>query len=324
MKKKLFIFVLGFLALSISGYSQIKVLSNGYVAINKSSADYNLDLYGTARYWSTGWGQLHFNNSGHSGVATIHPYDDWVGCLGKTDRKFNKLYVYDVHYDNLYDWSDERLKENINPLKSSLDKILLLNGVSYNMKKDFYNIKDSILLSRIMDSQKRDFGFLAQEINEVIPEVVSLDTTCDLYSVNYVKLIPVLVEAIKEQQSIIEELSGRIETIEKDCCNTSLKSASLSAETNNELVLKEAKLYQNTPNPFTEQTEIKCFIPEEATNVIMFIYNMQGNQLEQFQVTGTGNQTIMLQGNELMPGMYFYSLVVDGREIDTKKMILTK
>jgi hypothetical protein len=264
-----------------------------------------------------------FNNSGHSDVATIHPYDDWVGCLGKTDRKFNKLYVYDVHYDNLYDWSDERLKENINPLKSSLDKILLLNGVSYNMKKEFYNIKDSILLSRIMDSQKRDFGFLAQEINEVIPEVVSLDTTCDLYSVNYVKLIPVLVEAIKEQQSIIEKLSGRIETIEKDCCN-SLKGASIGMGMEEDSSTEEAVLYQNNPNPFKEQTNINCFIPGNCIESWLNIYDLNGIQLEQFNVNGVGAQSITVPGNKFKPGMYLYSLIIDGREIDTKRMILTK
>jgi hypothetical protein len=61
-----------------------------------------------------------------------------------------------------------------------------------------------------MKDSKTDFGFLAQEIKEVYPEVVSLDSATSYYSVNYVKLIPVLIEAIKEQQVQIEELKKQI------------------------------------------------------------------------------------------------------------------
>jgi hypothetical protein len=61
-----------------------------------------------------------------------------------------------------------------------------------------------------MNENKIDFGFLAQEIKEVFPEVVSLDSTTNYYSVNYVKLIPVLIEAVKEQQAQIEELKKQI------------------------------------------------------------------------------------------------------------------
>lgn len=122
------------------------------------------------------------------------------------------MYVYKLYYDQLEDWSDERLKENIKPLQNNLNRILLLRGVSYNMKKEFYNISDPQKLSMAMSDKRKDFGFLAQEIKEVFPEVVSLDSTTSYYSVNYVKLIPVLIEAIKEQQMQIEELKKQIST----------------------------------------------------------------------------------------------------------------
>lgn len=47
-------------------------------------------------------------------------------------------------------------------------------------------------------------------------------------------------------------------------------------------------------------------------------------QLQQFNVTIKGKQTVILNGNSLEPGMYLYALVVDGKEVDTKRMILTK
>lgn len=323
MKKISIIFVLGFLALSFNSFSQIKVNSTGKVGINQNYPEYNLDWLGTGRFWSN-WGQLLFDNNGNGGVATIHPDSDWLGCLGTSDKKFNTIYTYTLYYDNIVDWSDEKLKENVKPLENSLSKIKLLKGVSYNMKKEFYNVKDPALLTNIMDNNKKDMGFLAQEVKEVLPDLVILDTTSNLYSVNYVKLIPVLVEAMKEQQNIIEDLAAKIESIEADCCDQNLKSASLSGSEDIESNLETAILYQNNPNPFKNKTEIKCYIPEGCISSMLHIFNMQGTQLEQVSISGIGNKSVRVDGNKYKPGMYLYSLVIDGREIDTKRMILTK
>lgn len=324
MKKLIALFVFCSLILSLDSYAQLKVNSSGYVGINQSSPSHNLDCFGTGRF-ITGWGQLIFDSSGPSGSAILYPNDDWLGNLGKSNRRLNDIYCYTLHYDNLYDWSDESLKENIEPLEGNLNKILRLNGVSYNMKKEFYSIKDPKILSIVMKNQKKDFGFIAQEVKDIIPEIVSLDTTSNLYSVNYVKLIPVLVEAIKEQQIKIEELTSQIETIEESCCNIpDTKSASILTAINNDLETKEAQLYQNIPNPFNRRTTIKCYIPESNLSATLYIFNMQGTTLQQLPIKGKGNQSIQVDDNSLNPGMYLYTLIVDGKEIDTKRMILTQ
>jgi len=213
MKKISFFIVVGFLALSLNCFSQqLFINSSGYVGINQLAPNYNLDWVGNGRFWaSPGWGAFIFDSS-NNGVVTMHPYEDWVGSLGTPTKRFNYMYVYKLYYDQLEDWSDERLKENIKPLQNNLNRILLLRGVSYNTKKEFYNISDPQKLSMAMSDKRKDFGFLAQEIKEVFPEVVSLDSTTSYYSVNYVKLIPVLIEAIKEQQMQIEELKKQIST----------------------------------------------------------------------------------------------------------------
>jgi hypothetical protein len=110
MKKFTSIFVLGFLSLSLSCFSQIKVNSSGYVGINESVPAYNLDWHGTGRFSGAGWGRLMFDNSGYSGVATIHPYEDWVGCLGRSDKRFNILYVDHVITRAVTYTSDETFK----------------------------------------------------------------------------------------------------------------------------------------------------------------------------------------------------------------------
>lgn len=89
--------------------------------------------------------------------------------------------------------SDKRLKEDIQPLQNSLDKVINLEGVTYKW----------------IGKEKTNIGFIAQDIDKIIPEVVSEDNKGYL-SVNYSAIIPVLVEAIKELKEEINELKSRI------------------------------------------------------------------------------------------------------------------
>ena len=83
--------------------------------------------------------------------------------------------------------SDARLKSNIESLGSTLPKLLQIDGKSYEIKG------------------KQKIGVLAQEIKEVFPELVSEDDN-EMLAVNYQGLVPVLINALKEQQSEIDKL----------------------------------------------------------------------------------------------------------------------
>jgi hypothetical protein len=100
--------------------------------------------------------------------------------------------------------SDARLKENVRDLEGSLDKTLKLRGVKFDW---------------IDESKSKDnLGFIAQEVEEVIPEIVEDITNIDGEEhkvVNYQAVVPVLVEAIKEQQNLINKLEARLNELEK-------------------------------------------------------------------------------------------------------------
>jgi hypothetical protein len=91
--------------------------------------------------------------------------------------------------------SDVKLKDNISAIESPLEKISKINGVSFN-----WNDKQSVY-----ETGKKDYGVIAQEVEEVLPELV---TTRDsgYKAVRYEKIVPLLIEAIKEQQHQIDEL----------------------------------------------------------------------------------------------------------------------
>nr|MDA3929107.1 T9SS type A sorting domain-containing protein [Prolixibacteraceae bacterium] len=83
-------------------------------------------------------------------------------------------------------------------------------------------------------------------------------------------------------------------------------------------------LAQNIPNPFNQSTKINMYLPSEITKAILYVYTMQGAQIDQFEIYERGDTFTTIEGHSLNAGMYLYTLIADGKEVDTKKMILTK
>jgi len=82
-------------------------------------------------------------------------------------------------------------------------------------------------------------------------------------------------------------------------------------------------LHQNRPNPFNERTIINYEIHDVyALNASISIFNMNGQLLETQNVPIEKNGEFVIESNAMEPGMYLYTLIVDGKEIDTKRMIL--
>ena len=113
---------------------------------------------------------------------------------------------YVTFYNGHGNSSDKRLKKNINVLENSLNKVLQLEGVSYNYVPEYKNLK--------FDSGRKSIGFIAQDLEKVFPEIVRTDED-GLKSVEYHLLNAALVEAIKEQQSIINKQSSEIDDLRR-------------------------------------------------------------------------------------------------------------
>jgi hypothetical protein len=106
-----------------------------------------------------------------------------------------------VRASAFYYLSDISLKENIQPLTDSLDKILNLSGVEFNFKDDA--------------AKKKTIGLIAQDVEKILPEIVVKSETTGLESVDYAKLVPVLIEALKEQQKEIDNLKSQMESLKE-------------------------------------------------------------------------------------------------------------
>lgn len=106
--------------------------------------------------------------------------------------------------------------------------------------------------------------------------------------------------------------------------NPIVGSKTKSAEnTSNIISASQNSLSQNTPNPFSSNTEIAYVLSDEVRNAAIYIYDMNGRQLKSIPLYSKGQGYITVNSNELKPGMYLYSLIADGQLIDTKRMVLT-
>lgn len=311
--------------------AQLKVSTYGDVGIGTSSPQYKLDLflgeYNAARIHT--WTDVYINNTGSNGSVCLYPSAGYYLQLGKQGNKVGEIWCHTLFYlSNIVNISDVRLKENISPIESPLSRIMQINGIRYSLKEE--------LFSGLPDEKKNeymepDFGFIAQEIKEVFPELIVEDDSGYL-NVKYVRIIPILVEAIKEQQKIIDSMQQRfveerllmMERID-DLQGTMGQRQNTNSEGN--LDDKESgatmRVYQNTPNPFTEETTVHCYVPVNKNNVQLCIYDIQGNLRKCIPVDGRGAIDVRLAAGELSAGIYLYLLQGDGQVSESKQMIIT-
>ncbi|GAB1450626.1 hypothetical protein MASR2M47_06820 [Draconibacterium sp.] len=320
MKKNLMYLMICFVLAPFSSFAQLKVNSSGNVGIGVVP-DANHDLCSETAIFKSGTSYTHLiigsdtQTSGYN--RAMYPSINHGCWVGLSDKAFNTVYSY-----NFTNPSDGRQKENLRDIDNALGIVLQLKGVKYDFKQEYFgagNIANEKFLTKLEKERKNKVGFIAQDVNNILPEVVRYDDSTDVYGINYSEIIPVLVEAMKEQQAQIEGLINDLAA----CCETSLKSGAITGFNDLEPSGNQAKLYQNNPNPFSTQTNIRFEIPETAQNAQLQVCNMTGTLLKTITISQRGAGIELINANEFVAGMYLYSLVCDGKIVDTKQMLLT-
>ena len=303
MKNLKLIAITALLLLSQMGFSQLKVDNNGLVGIGTTTTSswYNLYLGNTSK-----GGLLHKRGSAYfragqagSVSATIGTttdkidfwYSSGTGHNVLNAQKFNKV-------------SDSTLKTNIVPLRNGLETILQLKTYSYDILEG-----DSATAN-----SKREYGFLSQEIAEILPTVT--DSSRGLLVMDYDQITPFLTDATQELYYHTQEQAVLIDSLAR---KVSYLENKLYGE---DKLIAESILYQNEPNPFKEKTVIRYELPKEYNTASIMLFNMSGAYIDQFEISGVGEGELTIEGKTFKAGMYLYSLIVDNQEIDTKRLIL--
>lgn len=222
----------------------------------------------------------------------------------------------DFYAASLNTTSDARLKTNIADVQTeTLQKVQSLRPIQFTWQRvERTQVGDTATTVRYyfgedIDYNRSHYGFIAQEVQQLFPELVHEDGDGFL-SVNYVELIPLLVQAV-------QELSAKIESSQSN-----IRANTKENESKDRFVI--AELYQNNPNPFSVDTKIEYRLPKSTQSACLYVYNMSGLQIAEFPIHSFGVGSVIINAGYLEAGMYLYSLIADGQVIDTKRMILTK
>jgi hypothetical protein len=290
--------------------SRILTLSSTKIGINTTpNSTYCFDLNAKGRIYNSYNNHIIFDFQGGYYASAIYPATNNTCSLGTSTKKFNYIYTYGLNTT-----SDARQKENIRKVKNMLDIVLEMEPVKYDLKKKYAyfdtTITDQAIIAKLDKDRIDRFGFLAQDLEEILPEVVKYDDSTDVYGIDYIEIIPVLVCAIQDQQEMIEDLKDQIKE----------KSAT---ETVPDMRESKTALLQNRPNPFSENTLIEYSLAEDVASANLYIYDMNGTQLRSIPLHQRGEGSVEIHGGELKAGMYMYSMIADGRVIDTRTMVLT-
>jgi len=219
-------------------------------------------------------------------------------------------------------WSDARLKENVNTFDLGLEELLQIQPMSYN-----YNGRANI------NSKIDHVGVIAQEFEEIVPSAVVERGFYEENEKGETRLVEtykgvdesvityLLVNSIKEQQAMIENLQEQITALQTTGTNgTQTGSVDFSQQQMVLSNLNSQEVSKISPNPFTQVARIDYNLQKEFSSATVTVYDVDGQLINQVALD-TKVGTVEIEAAQLSSGMYTYTIEVDGAVVDTKKFI---
>ena len=329
----------------------------GVYSVGATYGVYGIGLYGIYGYGTYGaWGET-TSGVGVAGTATSGDGASFysatgIGLMARTGNANNWAGVFNgnVVTTGTYQTSDKKLKKNIAAFSDALSIINQLKPCTYEFQTEGK-------MASMQLPQGKHYGLIAQDLEEVLPVLVK-EVTQDLHlpqthqpvhllahdneaqettgeqqpssekltfkAVNYIELIPVLIKGIQEQDQKMQQIVNLQQQI------NDLKLQILELK---QMIQKQSGaqpsdagtgylLKQNTPNPVGNNTNISYTIPAGSVRTELILTNSLGQTIQTIAITGSG--LLNIDTSTLTNGVYFYSLVADGKTMITKKLVVSK
>lgn len=199
-------------------------------------------------------------------------------------------------------------------VQSPLSKLSGITGVSYTVEQPSGGAS-TMSADNASTQPRQRLGLLAEEVEAGVPEaVVTLDDGTK--GISYSDLVVTLIDAVNELNAKVTMLEEQL----AEACNAAPEARAVAGD----VTMAEATTYveQNAPNPFDSETVIRYGLADGVSDACLCIYDLQGKQVKRIDLADRQGQ-VVIAASELGAGMYIYSLIADGQEVDSHRMILT-
>ncbi|MEP7319037.1 MAG: tail fiber domain-containing protein [Panacibacter sp.] len=318
--------------------------NSGYLGVYGAGTSYG--LYG---YSYGGYGIRAYSNDSYAGsFSSVNSYGIRAGT---TNGFYAGVFDGNVWTSGTYYTSDKNLKKNIQEFSNAMSIINQLKPKNYEYLTD--GKYTSLRLPK-----GTHYGLIAQELEQVLPNLVkeskrelnitpqqailpqkggdtsnaakSMVTnseaakteTINIKAVNYDELIPIIIKGMQEQDAVIKQQQQEIDQLKGAIAQGSATTSGISSDAT-AAVVTGAFLKQNAPNPFNQTTTIQFSLPASAKDAQLLVYDQNGRMVKSVSLANGQTQVSFNKGS-LSSGNYIYTLLVDGKKVDSKNMILTK
>jgi hypothetical protein len=276
---------------------------------------------------------------------SANSYGLWA-ATGRTDNYYAAVFDGNTYCYNSYLTSDKSLKQNVEEFNDAL-------GIINKLKPKNYEFRHDGKFAALNLPTGNHYGLIAQELEEVLPNLVkeapmpvtklgsrtqAEDPTApegerkvstpekkeieeaiqgtdniNIKAVNYTELIPILVKGM-------QELSEENKTLRQELNEMKLLMLKVTGQTTS---TGAGTLLQNVPNPANSSTNITYSIPDGMSNrAQLLITDALGRQIKVVQLTTSG--ALNLDVRSLASGVYNYSLLVNNKIVETKKLTVLR
>jgi hypothetical protein len=272
------------------------------------------------------------NRNQYIGIGEYHPapsmWNNFNGCrlvvqpiAGSNNAAFFNGNIFATALNP----SDSIIKNNISVYANSSAVIDAMDVYSYNFNAN--------ACPQLNLPQGNQVGFISQQVENIVPGLVNSFTIPAVYdssgntqhpeftfkALNYAGIVPYLVSALKEFKSRLDSLQQQLNS----CCNLRIPAPENSGSIELENI-RSMQLFSADPNPFSESTIIRWSLPDDFSHAVIYFYDDKGNRINQYTITEKGNGQLQLFGSRLSSGVYSYTLVVDNRIVETRRMAKVK
>lgn len=306
-----------------AGHSNISGIKNVYLGFHAGSTNTagsgNVFLGYNAGYYETGSNKFYVAND----FTNTLLYGDFTTrnlSVGAVVTSSYKLYVSgDAYATGVWLSSDKKWKTKEKQIAGALATINQLEPKSYEFK-------ESKTAKSLSFSEGKHYGFIAQDLQNVMPELVRQDEDGSL-AINYIEIIPLLVQAIQEmdqKQQRINSYEEKINSLEaqiKEIKQLLAYSSSLPP-VEGEMKVAENQSMEIFPNPSTGNMTVRYQVSENAGEIKLMLFDIQGKWQKTIYNLAPGKSEVTIQKLGLPAGMYNFTLIEDDQIKSSSRVII--